>query len=700
MPKLTKQQMETLKSHLASGGVVGTPGAAAFNAGQAAAHPPMPIADPSRISTPADVAPSTGRGQSFLRGVAGGLGSAIDPMAQFIVNNLAYTPTPMDTNLGPRSAADTGIPAATDRIGKDVEHFGEGVGSTIPFAPMAGYGAPAIGLRPSIGVGSELLAGGLAGLAQGDLTDEGYPMTGAAAGILLGGAANPASATTGTAARKVAGEVIDSVRLMTPEALAMARLNDLSRGAMVRGSSEIKRRIPDIPATINELRQRITQSAESALPYPASSRQIVEGMERGRGGRFFTDAERNLTTTDVDYGREAAFRYAENADSLGRRWERLSNVEPDFETFIQNYDEGSSLRDAAEREAWSAAMGGDQPQFNTADMVGRAKQIVGSAFFKKGDVPGAINQLANGQMTTMDLPRFQELRSVLLGVVRDARRTGLSKDKHAASMAADMLDMMGQKIDEFSRNDPTGKSEAWTRARQITVENRSLYDADSPVIRALDKGGQAKNLFEVMRRATGRKGNRTNPVEEAQRLVRIAEQTPGGMENLRALAYEDLFAEGFNPNAVRQPEKILRRNEAMYRVIFGDHYDEALELIDLSRLHTRGEAGTAAEAYRTGSGVSPAAFLFGVAKSARNPVQAAVEGAMKITGKRNARELEWQKIVRTAIEQPEFLRVLLEMPTSRSLPEWQVAWRQLLAQSSARETAKAAARGAATETSK
>jgi hypothetical protein len=126
----------------------------------------------------------------------------------------------------------------------------------------------------------------------------------------------------------------------------------------------------------------------------------------------------------------------------------------------------------------------------------------------------------------------------------------------------------------------------------------------------------------------------------------------------------------------------------MYRVIFGQHYDDAVQLVELSRLHTRGEVGTAAEAYRTGSGVSPAAFLFGLAKSATNPVQAAVEGAMKLTGKQNARELEWQKVVRTAIENPEFLRVLLEMPTTRSLPQWQASWQQLLAKSSARSAAR------------
>lgn len=689
MPKLTPEQVKKLVASMETSPL--TPEMAARSADAAAAG-----ASERRGNTSGEPAPSTSRGKSFLRGAVGGFAGTIDPMAQFIADRLAYTPTPMDVSTRGDVVSQTGIPAATDSTGKAFENFGEGVGSTVPFIPMAIAGAPAVGISVPTAIGLELGAGGLGGLVQRGLEESGYPKLAAAGGLVLGSAANPIAATAGAAARKGGANLIDSVRLMTPEARAAADSIDVSHGALVRGSSEIKAGIPDVPALINEIRMRMSGASKAGLPYGPSSRQIAEGMDNGRGGRWFTDAERNLTTTDKRYARDSAFKFAENADELGRRWERLSNVEPDFDTFLQHYDEGASARDAVERQAWAEAMGGDQPIFGTADMVGRAKQIVGSAYFKSEDVPGSIRKLANGEMTKMDLPRFQELRSVLLGVVRDARRTGLSKDKHAASMAAEMLDMMGQKMDDFAKNDPTGKSEAWERARKITVENKALYDSDSPVIRALDKGGKASNLFEVMRRATGRKGNRTNPVEEARRLVNIAEQTPGGMENLRALAAEDLFREGFNPNAVRQPDKILKRNEAMYRVIFGEHYDDAVQLLEMSRLHTRGEAGTAAEAYRTGSGVSPASFLFGIAKSARDPIQASVEGAMKLTGKQNARELEWQKIVRTALEQPEFLRVLLEMPTEATKAAWEVNWRRLLAASSAREASKAAARRAST----
>lgn len=675
--------------------VIGRSDAAAFNSDQRSKQPRTRTL--SEMATPiggVGIDPKApNRAGTAARGVARGLADVVDPAAQFILDRLAFTPGPIDASTS-RQVGDAVAPAPTDSLGRGIESFGRGVGAAIPFAPLAASGAPMLGIGRGPAVAGELIAGGLSGLAQDELTEAGSPNLGMAAGVVLGGAANPAAGVVGTAARRGGTAAVDTVRRMTPEALALARANDLSRGAMVRGSSEIKRRTPDVAATINELRRRAAQGQQANMPASASSRQILEGMEHGRGGRFFTDAERNLTTSDVDYATGSARRYADNADELARRWEGIASGDPDYDRFITSYDEGADVLKQEERALWSSVREGDRPVFNTADMVTQAREIAGSAYFKRANVPGSISLLSNAQspMTTMDLDRFQELRSVLLGVVRDARRTGLSADKHAADMAGRMLDTMQGKMDEFARLDPTGKSSQWQAARARTLDNNTFYDINSPVIRTLESGGKAKNLFSTLRSAKGKRGSRTSPAEEAQRLVRIAEQSPGGMENLRALAAEDLFAEGFNPSATRMPDKVLRQNEEMYRVVFGDQYDQALELIDLARLHTRGSPGIAAEAYRTGSGVSPASFLFGLAKGAQNPVAASVEGAMKLVGKQNARDLEWQRIVRTAVEQPDFLRVLLEMPTEAALPAWQVQWRQLVARSSAREAARAGAR--------
>lgn len=650
--------------------------------------------------------PNISRWQSARRGGATGAGAIFDTLAlggsgvtaalDLIRPRIGAAPLPeMEPapGFGDRFAEATGIPKSSDRLGQDIERFSGGVVQSIPFAPVAAAGAPALGLNPSTVAGLELLAGGFGPVVSEPLNESGHPALAIMAGTLVGGASGGVSAG-GSAARKAATRQVDKFRYMTPEAAAAGRQFGLSRGAMVRGSSEIKRDIPDVAAAINELRMRMNQGRSAGLPHNPSSRQIVENMQYGRGGRALTEGEMMLTKTDRDYRRESARRYADNAEHLANRWDELTPVEPNFGTFIDDYDDVRHVREGNERTAWERFREGDRPQFNTADLVSMADKIVGNAYFKARHVPNAIRLLAKGRMTRMSIDRFQELRSELLGVVRDARKEGTEAAKHGAKMAIDMLEIMHTKMDDFARSDITGKPAEWAEARRLTLENNVFYDPDSPIIRALDQGGSPKNLFTKMREARGRRGKRTNPVEEARRLRSIAEQTPGGMENLRALAAEDLFADGFNPTAIRQPEKVLRRNEAMYRVIFDDDYDRMRELLDLTRLSTLGNPGTAAESYRTGSNQSPAAFILGLAKAARDPAGAAVEGVLKRTGMANAKDLEWQKLWRLAIERPEFLTTLLEMPTPRAVPEWEANWRRLLAASSAREAAKATARNA------
>lgn len=695
MPRLTPEQVRALRANAERTGVIGRPDAAEFNRAQRQSADQRSAQRGPSMFEPPDHPSRLG---SFARGVVEGTGDLVSGPAQFIADRLAFTPSPVDvTGTGRNVAEQAGLPEATDRLGRTIEGAGRGVAYTLPTLPAAVAAGPAVGLSPVVAGAMELGAGGLAGASEEQLNESGHPLLAAAAAIGAGGAAQPLAAGAGTAARRGAARVIDTARVMTPEARAAAHALEVSPGSMVRGASEVKRRTPDVVAAINELRRRATQAERFGLPARLSSRQIMEGMDYGRGGRFFTDAEIQLTRTDPDYATSAARAYSDNAEYLARRWEGLSNVDPDIGEFIMRYDEGADAHKLAEREAWAAVREGDRPVFNVADLKRRAAEIIGGTEFKASDVPGALKMLADRTSPYMSLDRFQELRSVLLGVVRDARLKPESANKHAASMASEVLDLMQSKMDDFARLDTTGKSAEWARARALTLENNDLYSVNSPIIRMLEAGGTERNLFTTLRNAKGRRGARTNPIQEARRLVRIAEQTPGGMENLRALAAEDLFRNGFNPSGTRRPDELLRQSEGMYREIFGDRYDEAVELLDMSRLATRGSAGTAAEAYRVGSNVSPAAFMMGLAKSATNPVQAAVEGAIKLVGKQTGKDLEWQKIVRTAIENPEFLRVLLEMPTERSLPAWQVRWRQLLAKSSKREIARTSARAVTRE---
>lgn len=688
MPRLTPEQVRAIKANADRTGVVGRPDAAQFNREQRAAAEQrsaergpstfLPREHPSRLG-------------SFARGFVEGVGDLAGGPGQFIVDRLAFTPGAVDVSgTGEDMARQTGLEPADDRLGRTLEGAGRGVAYAIPTLPIAVHAAPAVGISRGGAAAFELGSAALAGASESELAESGHPLLAMGAGM----ATASVGQAGGAMARRGAANVIDTVRIMTPEARAAARAAEVSPGAMVRGSSEIKSRTPDVVAAINELRTRAQQAERVGLPARLSSRQIMEGMPYGRGGRFFTDAETQLTRSDPYYATSAARSYADNAEYLAKRWEKLSDVEPDLGDFIMRYDEGAEAHKMAEREAWAAVREGDRPIFNVADLKRRASEIIGGTEFKASDVPGAVKTLADRTSPYMTLDRFQELRSVLLGVVRDARLKPESANKHAASMASDLLDMMQSQMDDFARMDVAGKSQEWARARAITLENNDLYSAHSPVIRMLESGGSERNLFTTLRNARGRRGARTGPVEEAQRLVNIAKQTPGGMENLRALAAEDLFKNGFNPSGTKRPAELLEQNEKMYRVIFEDKYDEAVELLEMSRLATRGSPGTAAETYRVGSNVSPAAFLMGLARSATNPVQGAVEGTIAALGKQTGKDLQWQRIVRTAIEQPEFLRVLLEMPTDAALPAWQVRWKQLVARSSGRELARGGARAA------
>ena len=325
--------------------------------------------------------PSTSRGNSALRGAATGAGAILDTLAlpgslvtagldrlRPILGAAPMTEMEAAPGFGDRFAAATGIPAASDRLGTDIERFSSGVVQSVPFAPLAASGAPVLGLNPSTGAGLELLFGGLAPVASEPLAEEGHPYLAMGAGALVGGASGGASAA-GSAARKAATRQVDKFRYMTPEAAALARQQELSRGSVVRGSSEIKRDIPDVPAMINEFRMRMAQAESAGLPHMPSSRQIAENMSNSRGGRGLTEAEMMLTTTDRDYRREAARRFADNAEFLSTKWDELNPVEPNFGTFLDDYDDVRRARETQEREAWNRFREGDRPQFNTADLV-------------------------------------------------------------------------------------------------------------------------------------------------------------------------------------------------------------------------------------------------------------------------------------------------------------------------------------------
>ena len=655
---------------------------------------------------------------SVARGALNRAGEIAGSAGEWVYNNLSMGPafsgpppapgsaqTPFDRrggrlDVGPEVARTTGAGAdaigaraATDSTGRALETAGEYMADAALFAPSVALGAPALGISALPAVAAEVGAAGLGGFLDGTLREEGSPGAGAIAGLAASAIAAPLGGGSISKADDAGRAAYRAVTQMTEDAIPYMEKLGVTRDSLVKASSEIKREVPDVAAAINQLRQ-VGQRTQG-IPGGASTRQAFETMDNNRGGSGISHMSEQLSKTDKEYRRNAALRRADFLDYLGREWDNLVEVDPDYPAFLAKYDSGKSALKQEERAAWSLVRENEQPLFDIKDVRDKAADIIDDAVYKRHDVPKVLKDLIDEEITpsdTVGLGRFQELRSVLLGVVRDAKLQPSSQNDHAKAMASQLLELLQKNIDDWSKSDTTGKSLEYLNARRLTAQNADLYNPNSPIISALDKGGQSRSLFAQLRNAKGKTGARTSPADEARRLVRVAEQTPGGMENLKSLAIEDLFYDGLVPTATRTPSKVMAKNEEMYRVILGDQYDNAVELLDLSRLATAGKEGTAAQVSSVGSGVAPAKFLFGLARSATDPIGAAVENAMSQMGKQTKREVMWQAIVREALEDPKFMQVLLEMPTERSLPAWKVQWTRLISKSSARAAARSEAR--------
>lgn len=597
-----------------------------------------------------------------------------------------------------RIADAVGAREATDDLGRALETSGEYLTDAALTLPLVLSGAGMIGLSPAVAGTAEMVAAGAGGLADGFLREKGHEGAGLAAGIGLSMMAAPVAAPI-TTAKRAGSAAVRAIRNMTKEAAPYVTKLGVTKTSLARASSEIKREVPDVPAMIEALRD--AERSTGGLPGGVSSRQVAESLPNSRGGAGFSHMDESLSRTDKEYRRNASLRRADFLDYLGKEWDELSSVDPDFPEFLARYDEGQEALKLEERAAWKLVREGERPVFDITALKAKAQKIVDSTVYKSDDIPAVIHKLLDEDLTpgtTLDLDKMQELRSVLLGVVRDAKMKPESAKKHAAAMSMRLLNEINDALRHFEASDLTGKSLEYARARHLTAQNASLYDPSSTIINSLEKGGTPKSLFSRLRSAQGRRGARMTPAGEAKRLMRVAEQTPGGVKNIRSLAIEDLFFDGLNPIATRTPIKTLKNNEDLYRVVLGDDYDKAIELLELSRLGSAGKAGTSAQAASVGSGVSPAKFLFGMARASAEPISAAVEGAMKLAaGKVSKADLQWQAIVREALKEPKFMRILLEMPTEASLPAWKIQWLQLLARAAGRSGGRAVARGVSGE---
>ena len=654
---------------------------------------------------------------SMIRGAVSEGGTVLDAVGQFAYD-MSLAPgarrgeeSDLIPNAGQQAADATGIPAAEGRAGKSFERSGEYMVDALLTAPVIMASAPAIGVSPVLAVLAEMGFAGLGGFASSELEQDGNPGMGLAAAAALG---VPATAGGRAAQKSVSGvkNVVKTINQMTRKALPYMDELQVSRGSLVRGSSEIKRRVADVDAFITALKKG--EKVNKNSPGGVSTRQVADAMENDRGGPHFGAMEERISRDSIEYGTKRALRRADFLDYLAREWETLGGDEAgDFVEFLARYDEGAGILKTSERQAWRVVRDGEQPQFDMTSVQRYVTDTVGKAKLTddKAAIPAIFKDLldvekfpgGDGMVATKwNLNDFQDARSNMLEIVREAKMNPTRANRRASSFVIPVLNRMQKQINKWDKLDETGRSLEYLTAKNLTRENKMLYDLDAPTIRVLDQGGAEKGLFTAMRNAKGKKGKRFNGTSEAQRLMRIAEQTPDGVANLRRMAVDDLFrnTQGFVATGAKTPLKTLEQNSGAYRVILGKDYDRAVELLEMSKLGTRGAAGTANQAMRTGSGISPAQFLFGLARESVSPtpgvgVAGTVFKMMKESGV-SKDEMMQLRIMVKALEDPKFMRILMEMPTEAALPAWIVSWGKLLA-SSGKAGARSGARSAVNE---
>jgi len=601
-------------------------------------------------------------------------------------------------DAGERATGLTGIPPASDELGVSLERAGEGMAMAVPFGPLAIKAGTAVGVSPVIAVLAEMGLAGFGGLLEGELDQAGRPGLGMAAAVAAGFPAT-AAGRLGQKAASRADDLYKSVRKMTNKAVPYMDELGVSRRSLVRASEELKRRVPDVDETAKRL--KYGESVNEQIPGGFSSRQLIDTMPNARGGPAIAAMDERLSRDSLEYGRQSSRRRADMLDYLAREWGNLGGDEAgDFIEFLARYDDGMVELKQMERAAWRIVREGDQPKFNMTSIQRYIANTIDPKVLKLEDDRAAIPQVfmdildatkftgSDGKLATeFSLNDFQNVRSVLLEIMRESKMAPSKVNRRAASFALPVLKRMERQIKAWDKADDTGRSMEYLTAKRITRENKSLYDMDSPIIRVLDQGGNERNLFTALRNSRGRRGKRFDSTGEAERLKRVADQTPGGAENLRRMAISDLFHSGLEATKTRTPLKTLEAHEGAYRVVLGDaDYERAVELLEWSQIGTRGAAGTPNQAMRTGSGIAPAQFLFGLASEAVSPtpgvgVARRVAMALKESGATRD-ELMQLRILVKSLEDPKFMRILLEMPTERAYPAWEVSWRQLLKASS------------------
>lgn len=686
-------------------GAIGMPGAAQFNAEQAAKAEDQNT-EPRRGYSNNLYKGPTGPGlpASYLRGLsvegpaelAGGLGSATDALVG--LGARAGLPGAQAVgDLGAGEAFGSGTRGALQRAipiqppvspgEKTAQSAGVGTFFGLAGAPIAAAG----GIPLAVGEVGLATLGGAAGeeLRQGAEqggAGEGMQAVAQGAGDVLLSASPMAVVAR---APKIANAAARIVRSMKPsaEAMAAAERMGVSIRDLHKAAGELKTFVPEhasgderyVADWIRYLEEGIPRFTDDAMP---TTRQIIEA--RRDAGASLASLEEGLGRKSKGFSGRVAGRRQAAEDQLRSEFDRLRGRNVDTRNAPSAFEAVSDMAWNAQRQMWDLVPPDQLPRIPTAGLKQGAQEAVARAGRFEQDIPEEAQTILElGDDISWD--EYQSIRSRLLKSQRIGNRAT------AETMAQLKTDNRAPIIQAFQREldqlvNKTGDAgDAYGNALRATANFYERFDPKSVVTRSFE------DLTEPAKIAARIVGSK-RPAEEVNRAMRVFAQQPNGVETFQRMLYDHIIGPGeLNPGTAKQALKSLRANEAAARAAWGDDgFANMIDLVERARIVSVGKTGKSAQAMSVGSGGSDTGTMMAPVRAFWNPSGAATDIAMNQIQKSLGKNTVNSAILREAALDPKMAALLLKMPEPRAVEAWIINWKKLTARAAARVALKEA----------
>lgn len=554
---------------------------------------------------------------------------------------LGYGPTPKAAGI-----MDRGAEAAGGAFGSAPTMFGGGLANV---ATRGGIARLALGEAGSI-------AGQAVGGEYGGLPGE---MIGAAAGGPLAMAAGsmrrvPADAVTKT--------MLDAIRRDHPE-FAFYSDQDL-----MRASSALRGRIPAGPEADPDLylREGMERLDDAASYFPKGARPTTSQALGELGGSGFETDVTALARGSQDFESKLAgqklgakrFLEGEYAGLRAFDGRESAQVHSDLaESYLARRTDAAR----ATREAWAAVPFDSIPKMPTSKLTAaKAKVLASLEVANEKDLPAefaAVDEIAKRFGARTPLTEVQALRSRLLEVQRDARRFGATRqDRNAARLAGQLLEPIESMIDETER-----AAQGVTKYRDALAATAAYKRdfRDSVAERLLLEPKESKHFVGSLLSLNQRERLRVLGAMDGEQRADVAR-----------LVVAHVMGDELGQVGLKTSLNQWRSNRAALESVLGAaRYSQGKRLLEYARTADFGRAGTQAASQGTGSAVPslPGLLSKGI-ESATSPRRAFNEGLDWLHQASGKKHIE---LIKLALLDVEFGKLMLELPTQKGLAEWQ-----------------------------